>query len=543
MTSWPGSSRMPEPASAPKGAKLFQVIRKSFGLFRPEPGLLAFILAVNLLGAALTGIADPLSLKLLIDSLTRGDRRFFLLLSGALILIYLLFRVLSYVSDLFTQRLRNRLCSRLTSGLIQDFYRLPYSRVSQQDRGYFISRLYDEPAKVTEAVNLVVQLFSSLAICLCAIAVCFFLSWKVAILVSTLVPVLIVLTNRYGSRIRRTSLEESEAEARLREGLGRAVESYKNVKLFRLHKQVFHRMDGLLQGSLDATYTRFRHSAVFKLFSGTFLSLAESAVMIGSGYQVLQGELSVGGLFAFTSAHWRVIGAFQNLTVLIPAFTRLAAHLERIQELGDAAWEPAQGSGRFAVRGLAFGYEDRLVLEQFNLDLKPGEKILIVGPNGSGKSTLAHILSGFLEAREGEIELPGLDRTSALLSPFGFIPGNLADNLAHAESAEKQLALRRLSDLFGLAGKLDRDPDSFSDGEKKKAQIVMALMKDADLYLLDEPLANVDPWSKDAIMETIFSLTAGRGLIVILHGDDKYRGRFDRVVDLCPNERLAAVST
>ena len=60
----------------------------------------------------------------------------------------------------------------------------------------------------------------------------------------------------------------------------------------------------------------------------------------------------------------------------------------------------------------------------------------------------------------------------------------------------------------------------------------MTLTKDADYYVLDEPLANVDPASKDLVMDRILERTDGKGLIVVMHGDERYHRRFDRCVDL-----------
>jgi ATP-binding cassette, subfamily B, bacterial len=511
-------------------------VKECFVLLGPDRRLLAFVLGVNLVGAALTGIGDPLALKLMIDSLSRSDVRFFLVLTGLMILIYTSYRLLSLLSNLYSQKLRNRLCERLVTSLIQKFYRIPYQEVQAQGRGYFVARLYEEPVKVMMAVSLVVDLFSTVAISLCAMTVCLVLSWRVSLIVSLIVPVLVILSRRYGKKIRSRSLEETENEAQLREGLGRAVESYKNVRLFGLHEKVYRRFDGLLQSLLGSTYRRYKQSATYSTLSGILLSTAETVVMIVAGFQVLAGRLSLGGLFGFVSAYWRVVSSFQTLTGLIPTFATLGAQLDRVQEIKEfpeGAGEGPERTRRWSLRGLSFGYQGSPILEDFDFRWNPGESILVVGANGSGKSTLAHLLTGFLEAQAGESKIPGMSQTSALLSPCAFIPGSLADNLEHASRFEGgAVRARELLATFGLDEKQDRDPASFSDGEKKKAQIIMTLVKDATFYLFDEPLASVDPESKDRIMDAIFARTAGRGLIVILHGDDQFRGRFDRVVDL-----------
>lgn len=527
-----------EEASDGSRAPILPVIREIWGLFREDRGLLLFVLLVNLLGAALTGIGDPLSLKLLIDSLSRSDKSFFLVLTGVMILVYTSFRLVNYVSDLYSQKLRNRLCQRLVLQLMEKVFRLPYQRLINKEREYFIARCYDEPVKVMEAVRLIVDLFASLAIATCATAVCLFISWKVSLIVSLIVPVLVLLSRRFGSKIREISLHETESEAQLREGLGRSIDSYKNVRLLGRRSYVLDVSDRLLDVFLRRTYRRHHQAALFRTWSDTFLSSAETTVMIVAGFQVLQGSLTIGGLFGFISAYWRVVNAFHSLGSLVPAIAEVGAQLQRIQEIREApevVAERSRGGKKWSLRNLSVGYgEGPAVIDAFDFEWSPGERVLITGANGSGKSTIAHVLAGFLEARDGMTHLPGIAATSAVLSPPAFLPGTLQDNLGHA-SDESQM--QNLLNRFGLSDKLAQDPISFSDGEKKKAQIIMALLKDAESYIFDEPLANVDQESKEVIMNEILGRTEKRGLIVIMHGDERYRASFDRVLDLGPGIR------
>ena len=94
-------------------------------------------------------------------------------------------------------------------------------------------------------------------------------------------------------------------------------------------------------------------------------------------------------------------------------------------------------------------------------------------------------------------------------------------------AGEKQAFFLRLAESLDLADKCDVDPGAaFSEGEKRKAQIIMTLLKDADFCLFDEPFANLDVSSKRKAMEIIREETKGKGLVVIMHGDEQFRGHF-----------------
>lgn len=119
------------------------------------------------------------------------------------------------------------------------------------------------------------------------------------------------------------------------------------------------------------------------------------------------------------------------------------------------------------------------------------------------------------------------------MSPHHFAPGTLRDNLLFdALSVERQRYVLALAREFELSEALDTAPDELSAGQRKKAEVIMGLMKGADLYLFDEPLANVDAEAKPRIMRRIFERTSGKKLVVVMHGDDELKTRFDRVVEV-----------
>lgn len=116
-----------------------------------------------------------------------------------------------------------------------------------------------------------------------------------------------------------------------------------------------------------------------------------------------------------------------------------------------------------------------------------------------------------------------------LQSPHVFIPGTLADNINYANlpPETKEYADRLLARL-GLAEKLNASPEEFSAGQKKKAEIIAGLLKKAELYIFDEPLANVDEAGKADIMKEIAARTKNAALLAIIHGDEQYYGMFSK---------------
>ncbi len=108
-------------------------------------------------------------------------------------------------------------------------------------------------------------------------------------------------------------------------------------------------------------------------------------------------------------------------------------------------------------------------------------------------------------------------------------PRRLLERLESFEEAEAE----------ERGGRQEEDPESFSSGQKQKAAILMALVKEADLYVFDEPLANVDLASQEMLLERIFEATRGKTLVMAMHCDREVASRFDRAIDLDETGRAA----
>ncbi len=505
-------------------------------LLGPNKFLFFLILFISLIVSLLSGVGDPVFLKLLVDSLTQKKAIFFIIFSLTLIFLSIFVRFSSFFANLYAQKLKNKICEYLSLKLLENYYKIPYSKIINQDEGYFISRIYDEPAQISEIIDLIINLFRIFLTFSGSIVVCLFLSWKITILLSIIVPFLLYLSSKFGSKISGTTVQESEKEAKLREILGRVTESFKNVNIFGLYKVINKKVSESLKDYLNLVYFRVKLSSLFQTASGIFLSFAEIIVLIGAGVEVLNNRMSIGGLFAFMSGYWRVINSFKELIELTPSLSKLNGYITRLEEFETFSKVKREfpSYNHIELKNIDFGFNNNKIFRKFNLSLKKGEKVLIAGPNGSGKTTLAHIICGFLEINSGEARLPELDRISALLPSSGFVPGSLMDNINYENLCKEKRALfLSLANKLDIYDKIENDPMLLSEGERRKFQVIMTLLKEADFYIFDEPLTNIDSNSKDIIMDIIFTLTKNKTLIVIMHGEEKFKNKFDKEVKLC----------
>mgnify|MGYP005836343133 CR=1 FL=1 len=117
--------------------------------------------------------------------------------------------------------------------------------------------------------------------------------------------------------------------------------------------------------------------------------------------------------------------------------------------------------------------------------------------------------------------------------PLEFIPGNLKDNVNFENLSEnKRKKFMELLEKFNLKEKINMEPYELSEGEKRKFAIIRTILKDAEIYIFDEPLAGIDVESKDEVMRTIFEETKDKTVIIVMHGDDKYNALFDEIINI-----------
>jgi ABC-type multidrug transport system fused ATPase/permease subunit len=394
--------------------------------------------------------------------------------------------------------------------------------------------VYDEVnTAVLPIVDCALGLFNSIISFTVAFGVVLFLSWRATLVLICVIPLVYKLSYRFGARIKKESKLEKEEEAKLRGILGRALGSYKITKTFDLYDRIHGITSAQLNKFIDVFYSRFKTSTIYQTLGGMFMSYAETAVMIAAGYEILVGRMSFGGFMGFMNAFWLVIGASKDLFERIPELSRIVGSVERLVEFQETeSKQDGLGYGnQIKLKNVSFAYNGHNVLQDFSLEPKKGEKILIMGPNGSGKSTLAHLLAGFFSPNSGKLETLPLEKISAVIFPFDFIPGTVLDNISLARLGERRLLFEELSNEFGLTGQLDKDPVELSAGQRKKLEIIMGLLKEADVYIFDEPLAGVDVESKGRIIDALFQKTKDKTLIVIMHGDHQFHHHFDRVVE------------
>jgi ATP-binding cassette subfamily B protein len=277
--------------------------------------------------------------------------------------------------------------------------------------------------------------------------------------------------------------------------------------------------------------------------------LGQAALLAIGGDMVLHHTLSIGALTAFFLYLNRFFQPIQLLVQQYNTYQQGQASVFKLRDLVDTEPEVKEAvdaidlppiQGEIVFDNLSFGYDpDRLVIEDVDLTVHPGETVAFVGPTGAGKSTLAKLVTRFYDPTEGRVLIDGHDLRDvtmrSLRSQLGVVPqepflfaGTIGDNIAFARPTASDAEIHEAIDKVGLTDVVERMPDgldtvvhergqTLSSGERQLLALARAFLAHPRVLVLDEATSNLDLQSETKIENALDVLLENRTAILIAH--------------------------
>lgn len=279
-------------------------------------------------------------------------------------------------------------------------------------------------------------------------------------------------------------------------------------------------------------------------------------ICVVGGIFVTRGAISIGDILAFTQYSRQFTQPINQIANISNIIQSTIASAERVFELLDEEEEVPESSrpvqlqqpqGAVAFQGVNFGYKaDELLIQNMNIDVKPGQTVAIVGPTGAGKTTLINLLMRFYEIQDGQITIDGVNivdmERGKLRSLFGMVlqdtwlfNGTIRDNIAYgregateaevikaADAAHADHFIRTLPDGYDTV--LNEEASNISQGQKQLLTIARAILANPAILILDEATSSVDTRTEVFIQKAMNDLMKDRTSFVIAHRLSTIRG-------------------
>lgn len=482
------------------------------------------ILALESLSGGVEAVCQPLLVKALFDqAIIAKEFGRFLILGAFYLLLGFSLNVSSYWVSLWRKRYENATVLAIEMELLDRTLALDGRRMSSAGNASFAGRIHNDVYEgVLPSIDISIQVARQAVASVAFVGVLVYLSWQASLIVLLIVPPLYAFSRHLARKIERNTESEREAEAQYINVLARTLESFYTTRgLSRLRPGVKQANAGMLGKFLGITYANNRLEVKQRVVSDLVMNLSDTASMVVGAYFVFAGRMTFGGFLAFVNSLWRALTGIFFVINALPQFRRNAAVLVRIGSLRSSSNPRYYSSGSLVlISGARVSYEDGPDLTFDHFELQVGERVLLRAPNGAGKTTLLHVIAGTLAPDVGLVTRP--ERVATLTAPVQLPPLPVNDLVPDP-------ALRS---CLGVASLGDQTPVSLSSGQRQRVGVAALLCEDADVYVVDEPFANLDAEGRELVLQALFEQTAGRALLVVHHGDEDLNARFDRVVSL-----------
>lgn len=518
-----------------------------------QPYWKAFAIAVGcMVCTAATEPVFPAIMKHLLDSgFKTSDSRMIWAIPASIVLLFLARGVLSFVTNYLMTWVSTRLVVDLRRAMFDRLVGSPTHIFHTQPASQWISRLlYDVDNINQAATNVLVTAIRESLTAIALLSYLVYLDWRLTLITLTVGPVIAVLIQSFGSRIRKASKASLESLRSVAHTVEETTAANKVIKIYggqTQQKERFHAVTESFRRSMmkeavpASALTPITHmTASVAIAFIIFMALSRSMGQAGD---------TAGGFVSFITAMLLLISPIKQLTTISPILQRGLAACESVfgvldtpleADFGLAKIQNCRGNIRFENVSFRYPGNDKLALDKINLHIQPGQTIALVGASGGGKSTLAAMIPRFYTPDSGRITVDGVDIATLVLTNLreqialvsqdivllnDTIRANIAfgkscdaDDAKVKEAAVAAHAWEFISQLpHGLNTRTGENGAALSGGQRQRIAIARALLKNAPILILDEATSALDTESERVVQDALATLMRNRTTLVIAH--------------------------
>lgn len=428
--------------------------------------------------------------------------------------------------------------------------KLPLKYIDSHEHGDIVSRMVADVDQFSDGLLMgFTQLFTGVLTILGTLLFMLSIHVKTTIVVVGITPISLLVASMIAKYTFSMFQLQSETRGEITSIIDEMIGNQKVVQAFGYEKEAMERFDKvnerLKEHSLKAIFYSSTTNPATRFVNG----LVYTGVGVFGAMAAMKGAMSVGQLSCFLSYANQYTKPFNEISGVVTELQNALACAGRVFEFidekeelkeSDTAEVLQQVDGCVELNHVDFSYNDKIeIIKDFNLCVKPGQRVAIVGPTGSGKSTIINLLMRFYDVKKGEIKVSGRDIQSvtreSLRRNYGMVlqetwmkAGTIGDNIAYGkpdaakeeiiEAAKKAYAHNFIKRMpAGYDTIIAEDGGNLSQGQKQLLCIARVMLKLPPMLILDEATSSIDTRTEIKIQKAFSQMMIGRTSFIVAH--------------------------
>lgn len=508
------------------------------------------IVGPKILGKATTKIFEGLVQKITGVPNASIDFGYIGNIAMILVALYLVSSLFGIIQSFIMSGVAQKVSYNLRKQISEKMDTLPLNYFDTRTNGEVLSRITNDVDTVNQTLNQSLsQIITSVVTLIGVLIMMFSISWIMTLATFIILPVSMVLISLVVKKSQKYFKSQQEYLGHLN---GQVEEVYGGHNIMK----AFNREEASTKDFDELNNTLYKSAWKSQFLSGMMMpimsfvgNLGYVLVSILGGWLTIKSVITVGDIQAFIQYVRSFNQPISQMAQVANIMQSTAAAAERVFEFLDEEDEvkdpvnsvdPSEIRGEVEFEDVHFGYNpDKIIINDFSVDVKPGQKVAIVGPTGAGKTTIVKLLMRFYDINSGSIKIDGHDirdfKRADLRNLFGMVlqdtwlfNGTIMENLRYgrldatdaevkeaAKAAHVDHFVKTLPDGYNMV--LNEEASNISQGQKQLLTIARAFLKDPKLLILDEATSSVDTRTELLIQEAMEKLMEGRTSFIIAH--------------------------
>lgn len=463
--------------------------------------------------------------------------------------LYIISSIFSFIQTFITSDISQKVSYNLRKSISEKINKLPLNYYDRKTNGEVLSRVTNDIDAISQNLNQILsQMITSATTLIGVLIMMLSISVTMTLVSLIVIPLSLVMIMLVVKKSQKHFRAQQEYLGHTNGHIEEMYSGHNIMKAFNGEEKAIEEFDKLSDTLYNSAWkSQFLSGMMMPIM--TFIgNLGYVIVAIMGGFLAIRNKIQVGDILAFIQYVRSFMQPIAQTAQIANVMQQTAAAVERVFEfLEEEVVEDVKNpistegiEGAVEFDHVRFGYnEDKIIINDFSINIKPGQKVAIVGPTGAGKTTIVKLLMRFYELNGGKILIDGHDyrdfTRNDLRKIFGMVlqdtwlfNGSIMENIRYgrldasdeevieaAKLAHAHHFIKTLADGYNM--EINEEADNISQGQKQLLTIARAILSDPKILILDEATSSVDTRTEVLIQQAMENLMEGRTSFIIAH--------------------------